>query len=67
VTATPALAGLVEQPDATHDANLLAVGSRGRGGNAALLLGSMSHVVHGTSWPVVVVPIGRERFMADSS
>jgi nucleotide-binding universal stress UspA family protein len=54
--------------DATHDANLLVIGSRGHGGFAGLLLGSASHhVVHRATCPVVVVPTGRERFMAGSS
>jgi nucleotide-binding universal stress UspA family protein len=54
--------------DATQDVNLLVVGSRGHGGFAGLLLGSVSHhVVDRADCPIVVVPTGRERFMAGSS
>lgn len=43
--------------DAAEDATLLVVGSRGRGGFASLLLGSVSqHVIQNAPCPVVVIP-----------
>jgi nucleotide-binding universal stress UspA family protein len=50
-----------ELVNASHDADMLVVGSRGGGGFARLLMGSVSsQVVHHASCPVVVIPGPRQ-------
>jgi nucleotide-binding universal stress UspA family protein len=46
--------------DASHDADLVVVGSRGAGGFATLLVGSVSNqVAHHAACPIVIVPSER--------
>jgi nucleotide-binding universal stress UspA family protein len=46
--------------DASHDADLVVVGSRGAGGFATLLVGSVSsQVAHHAACPIVIVPSER--------
>ena len=46
--------------DASRDADLVVVGSRGSGGFAELLIGSVSNqVAHHAACPIVIVPTGR--------
>jgi nucleotide-binding universal stress UspA family protein len=46
--------------DASRDADLVVVGSRGSGGFAAAVLGSVSNqVAHHATCPIVIVPTGR--------
>jgi nucleotide-binding universal stress UspA family protein len=50
-----------ELVNASRDADMLVVGSRGGGGFARLLMGSVSsQVVHHASCPVVVIPGARQ-------
>jgi nucleotide-binding universal stress UspA family protein len=57
-----AVSGIAAQEliNASNDADLLIVGSRGGGGFARLMLGSTSNqVVSHSAAPVVVIPVGR--------
>lgn len=49
-----------ELVEASHDAELVVVGSRGAGGFATALVGSVSsQVAHHATCPIVIVPSGR--------
>ena len=51
--------------DASRDADLLVIGSRGTGGFESLLLGSISsQVTHHAECPIVIVPSDRRRARA---
>jgi nucleotide-binding universal stress UspA family protein len=56
-----AVSGIAAQEliNASRDSDLVVVGSRGGGGFAKLMMGSVSsQVVHHASCPVVVIPVG---------